>query len=64
MSDSSPDLRTFTVKDAAAQLGMSVQSTYRAIYNAGLPVVRIGSAIRIRERDLLAWLDERTEVAA
>ncbi|BDZ37986.1 helix-turn-helix domain-containing protein [Microbacterium suwonense] len=58
------DLRTFTVKETAAQLGLSVQSTYRAIYNAGLPVIRIGSAVRVRERDLLEWLDSRTEVAA
>lgn len=58
------DLRTFTVKETAEQLGLSTQSTYRAIYKAGLPVVRIGSAVRIRERDLLAWLDSRTEVAA
>lgn len=57
----SPNLRLLTADQVAEQTGLTRRAVYRATTNEGLPVVRIGRSVKIRESDLLDWLDARTE---
>lgn len=67
MSDIDPitaDFRLLTVREVAELLSVGIQTVYRATQNEGLPTVRIGKtggSVRIRERDLLNWLDRNTD---
>ena len=48
-----------TVSEAAAEAGVSTKTIHRRIWSRELPHHRIGApTIRIRRRDLRAWLDK------
>jgi len=52
--------RTYlTVPETAARLRVSAKTIYRLIANGQLPVVRVGSQIRIDELALEEWLQGR-----
>jgi excisionase family DNA binding protein len=48
-----------TVDETALRLRVSARTIRRLIANGELPVVRVGSQIRIDEAELEAWLNER-----
>lgn len=53
-------LRLLAVSGVAEQTELSVPAVRRLIRSGAFPIVRIGEksgGVRIRERDLLAWLD-------
>lgn len=54
------DQATLTVAEAAALLGQSLSSTYRAVHDRSLPSVRVGGRIHIPVPRLLALLEGRT----
>ena len=43
------------------RLQCSRSSVWRAINDRGLPVVRVGGLVRVRERDLEAWVAKYTK---
>lgn len=49
------------VSDAARVLSMSRTKVYEMAARGELPVVRIGTAVRIHRRRLLEWLDEQLD---
>lgn len=60
--DDSPLL--LKVKDAAKMLGLSRTKVYEMIASGELPVVRIGTAVRVPRQRLLEWIEENTRKAA
>ena len=59
--------RLLTAKSVGERTDLSTRAVYRLVDAGILPVIRIGEkqgGIRIRERDLLAWLDGAEAVAA
>jgi excisionase family DNA binding protein len=51
-------LRQFlTVPETAERLRVSPKTIYRLVWNGQLPALRIGSQIRIDERELEGWLN-------
>ena len=50
-----------TVAETAEYLRCSKPTVYRLIRDQGLPVVRLGADMRIRQEDLDAWLESRVE---
>ena len=44
-------------KEAGALLGMSYKTIERARKSGALPAKRVGSSIRIKPADLMAWFD-------
>ena len=53
--------RMLGAAEIAEKLGMSV-STIRKWVNFGfIPHVKLGRAVRFREKDVEAWIEERTE---
>ncbi len=58
MSDSSVEL--LRVADAAKLLSLSRTKVYEMVEAGELPVVRIGTAVRIPHRRLLDWIEART----
>jgi excisionase family DNA binding protein len=48
------------VSDAAKLLSMSKSKVYEMAEKGEVPVVRIGTSVRIPRRKLLAWVEERT----
>ncbi len=48
--------RLLTVKDAAAYLSMSEQALYQLVHRRGIPVVRIGRALRFDLDSLDDWI--------
>lgn len=63
---STPPAPLLTVKDLAAQTGMSVSTIYRKRSNGeSLPrALILGSAVRWRQADVDSWLDDQLEPAA
>lgn len=61
-----PPCTLLTVKDLSAQTGMSMSTIYRKrSIGESLPrVVKIGSALRWRQADIDAWIEEQLEPAA
>lgn len=55
--------RLLTVNETAERLGISTRAVYRATCRGEIRTVSLGRSIRIREIDLLAWL-EGAEAAA
>ena len=51
------------VSDAAHLLSMSRSKTYELAEKGEIPVIRIGTAVRIPRKKLLAWIDEKTITA-
>lgn len=49
-----------TPTEAAQRLRVSKMTVYRLIHGGHLPAVQIGKAFRIRERDLVAYLEAAT----
>ena len=48
-----------TRQEAAKRLKISVRQFDRLVLGDGLPVIRIGACVRIREIDLEAWVEQR-----
>lgn len=48
-----------TVAEVARQLRVSNMTVYRLVRAGDLPAVRVGRGYRIREKDLLAYLQNR-----
>ena len=57
--------RTYTVKEVAEMLNVSVGTIYEWARTkpeyGGLPRIKIGRTVRIKESDLTKWLQERKE---
>lgn len=56
MSDQPTD-RLLKVRDVAARCEVSTQAVYAWIKDKGLPTVRLGITLRIRESELEAWIE-------
>lgn len=57
----SADGRIFKVREIAKQYQMSPSQVYTLIRKEGLPAIRLGKrGIRVREKDLLTWMESRT----
>lgn len=58
---------TYSVKEMATALGISIPKGYELVNSSGFPVVRIGSRIRIPIAALEQWLEaqaaERAQLA-
>jgi excisionase family DNA binding protein len=48
-----------TIKQVAEILGVSRPTVYELIYNAGLPVVKLGKNVRVLPSSLLHWIAQR-----
>lgn len=60
-SDSPQLLKAFEV---AKILGLGRTKVYEMMASGELPVVRIGTAVRVPRQALLDWINERTQEAA
>jgi excisionase family DNA binding protein len=54
-----PAPRLLTVEEARTELNIGRTLIYHLIYSGALPVVRVGRALRIRRRDLDAYVEAR-----
>ena len=45
----------------AEQLGMSVSTIRKWVHYGFIPHVKLGRAVRFREKDIEKWIEERTE---
>jgi excisionase family DNA binding protein len=54
-----PLSRLLTIKTFTEALNVSVPMGYKLIRDGAIPVVRIGSSVRIDPRDLEAFIEER-----
>jgi excisionase family DNA binding protein len=52
------------VDEVAKMLGLGRTKVYDMMGAGELPVVRIGSAVRVPRKQLLDWIEEHTERAA
>ena len=52
-------LRFATVSEVARRLRVSNMTVYRLVKAGQLPAVRVGRGYRIREEDVLAYLEDR-----
>lgn len=50
-----------TVPEASRLLGISRAMTYQMVATGVFPRVRIGRAVRVPRRELLAWVADHTE---
>jgi excisionase family DNA binding protein len=48
-----------TTREVAEAIRVSTMTVYRLIKSGELPAIRVGRHLRIRRRDLLAYLDAR-----
>lgn len=48
-----------TTREVAEAMRVSTMTVYRLIKSGELPAIRVGRHLRIRRRDLLAYLDAR-----
>ena len=55
--------RLLTMKELAERLQVSRVTAWRLIAERGLKCIRIGRSVRIRERDLEAWLEKNSTVS-
>ena len=51
----------YTVPEVADYLKMSKSKLYELVKKEKIPFIKIGRNVRIRESDLVKWLDERTQ---
>jgi excisionase family DNA binding protein len=51
-------------EEVAKMLGLGRSKVYDMLNAGELPVVRIGSAVRVPRKQLLDWIEEHTERAA
>ena len=52
--------KIYTVPELAEYLSISRAKLYRMIQNNEIPHIRIGRNVRVRESDLMSWLEELT----
>jgi excisionase family DNA binding protein len=45
----------------AEQLGMSVSTIRKWVHYGFIPHIKLGRAVRFREKDIETWIEERTE---
>ncbi|MBK8903131.1 MAG: helix-turn-helix domain-containing protein [Anaerolineaceae bacterium] len=48
-----------TVSETAAYLKLSKSKVYLMVQKNQIPHLKMGKSVRIRERDLLAWIEEQ-----
>jgi excisionase family DNA binding protein len=48
----------YTVPEVAELLKISQSKMYRLVQKGVIPYIKIGRNVRIRESDLLAWIDQ------
>ena len=54
--------RILNTEEFAAYLGISRTALYALKHKGALPrATRVGSTLRFREKDIIAWMDENTE---
>ena len=53
--------RLLDTAEIAEQLNMSVSTIRKWVYFGFIPHVKLGRAVRFREKDVEAWIEERTE---
>ena len=53
--------RLLDTAEIAEQLGMSVSTIRKWVHYGFIPHVKLGRAVRFREKDVEAWIEERTE---
>lgn len=58
------DRLAYRVEEAAETLGLSRSKTYALIQAGALPVIRIGSSIRIPADALRQWVRDQTRQSA
>ena len=51
----------YTIPEVAAYLKMSKTKVYEMVNRNQIPFIRIGRNVRIRESDLVAWLEEQAQ---
>ena len=59
MTESFAKARFLTVQEVADLMRVSSMTIYRLIKAGELPAIRVGKHLRIRERDVARYLDER-----
>jgi excisionase family DNA binding protein len=53
--------RLLDTAEIAEQLNMSVSTIRKWVHYGFIPHVKLGRAVRFREKDVEAWIEERTE---
>jgi excisionase family DNA binding protein len=53
--------RPLDTAEIAEQLSMSVSTIRKWVHFGFIPHVKLGRAVRFREKDVEAWIEERTE---
>jgi putative molybdopterin biosynthesis protein len=56
-----PGDKVFTIPEVAAYLKISKSKIYDLVSRKEIPHLRLGRNVRIRESDLLTWLELQTE---
>jgi excisionase family DNA binding protein len=59
LATSSPRARLLTPAEVAEQLRVSTMTVYRLIKSGELPAAKISSSFRLRESDVIAYLESR-----
>jgi excisionase family DNA binding protein len=52
-----------SVPEAAQMMGVSTSTAYRLARENQIPVIRIGSSVRVNLRQLERWIEEHTSAA-
>ena len=58
-----PGERLLRVEEVAAKLGVGRSKAYEMVAKGELPVVRIGTAVRVPLSGLERWIEEHTQAA-
>lgn len=58
------DRLLISVAEAAKIMGVSTSTAYRLARENRIPVIRIGSSVRVNLRQLEKWIEEHTDHAA
>jgi excisionase family DNA binding protein len=53
--------RQLDTAEIAERLGMSVSTIRKSVHYGFIPHVKLGRAVRFREKDIETWIEERTE---
>jgi excisionase family DNA binding protein len=53
--------RMLDTAEIAEQLGMSVSTIRKWVHYGFIPHVKLGRAVRFREKDIEKWIEERSE---